>query len=302
MQRRIVACVLTHNRCELLSRCLDHLQRQTRTPDHILVINNGSTDGTEAMLKQRGISYIAQENCGSAGGWHRAIRYAVEQHFDAVWLMDDDGYPDSEALGILDTALKGNVVCGSSVVVREDDEQRFVFPFPKLNPQGMPVLFGAKRKILTLPKLRAVSPEGIYPFAHFFNGALLSTVAARRIGNVDPGFFIFGDEVDYFFRLRGIGEVVSVLDALHFHPDVSRRPYTPAKVYYYLKNTLILNERYFDQKWLRHAAAVAAVLGRTASRNGVGSALSLIGGPLAPTFWSALTRGLRGQVGRDFDG
>lgn len=281
---------------------MDHLVAQSRTPEDILVINNGSTDDTVSMLQQRGIAFVTQENAGSAGGWHRGIDYALTQGFDAVWLMDDDGYPDTQALGTLSAALRGNVVCASSVVVCEDDSERFVFPLPRLNEHDLPVIWGLKRKIPILRELRALAPSGLYPFAHFFNGALLSTAAVRRIGNVDPEFFIFGDEVDYFFRLRGIGEVVSVLDALHFHPDVSRRPYTPAKVYYYLKNTLILNDRYFDQKWLRHATAVAAVLGRTASRNGVGSALSLIGGPAAPTFWSALTRGLRGQVGRDFDG
>lgn len=299
---KIIAVVVTHNRRKLLERCLDCLLAQSRPPEDILVVNNGSTDDTVSMLQQRGIAFVSQENVGSAGGWHRGIDHALSQGFDAIWLMDDDGYPHTQALATLSTALRSNVVCASSVVVREDDSERFVFPLPRLDKHGLPVIWGLKRKIPTLRELRAFAPSGFYPFAHFFNGALLSTAAVRRIGNVDPAFFIFGDEVDYFFRLRGIGEVVSLLDALHFHPDVSRRPYSPAKVYYYLKNTLILNERYFDQKWLRHAAAVAAVLGRTASRNGVGSALSLIGGPSAPTFWSALTRGLRGQVGRDFDG
>ena len=81
-------------------------------------------------------------------------------------------------------------------------------------------------------------------------------------------FFIFGDEVDYFFRLREFGPVYSVLAAHHLHPDVGNRPYTPGKIYYYVKNTLVLNTRYFNAVWLRHCLTILAVLGRTASRNG----------------------------------
>ena len=50
---RILAAVVTYNREKLLERCIDHLKKQTRPPDDIVVINNGSTDGTLAMLKRK---------------------------------------------------------------------------------------------------------------------------------------------------------------------------------------------------------------------------------------------------------
>ncbi len=299
---RVLAVVVTHNRCELLARCLDHLQSQSFLPAEVLVVNNASTDGTVEMLAQRGVFFVTQENVGSAGGWHRGIQHALEHHYDAVWLMDDDGYPDSGALEALQCALVDRVACVSSVVVREDDPSRFVFPFPLLDSAGLPVLFGHPRKIATLAELRAVATAGTYPFAHFFNGALVSVNAVRMAGNVDREFFIFGDEVDYFFRLRKVGRVVSVLNALHYHPDVSQRPYSATKVYYYLKNTLILNQRYFNAVWLRHLIALVAVLGRTASRNGLLMVFSLLAGPMAPAFYIAIARGLQGKLGKDFHG
>lgn len=299
---KALAVVVTHNRCALLGRCLDHLLSQTQLPTQILVINNASTDGTVEMLEQRGVSFVTQENVGSAGGWHRGIDYALEHHYDAVWLMDDDGYPDAGALEALQGALTDGVACVSSVVVQENDPSRFVFPFPVLDAAGLPVLWGRPRKMATLAELSVAAPAGTYPFAHFFNGALVSVNAVRQVGNVNRDFFIFGDEVDYFFRLRKVGRVMSVLDALHFHPDVSLRPYSAAKVYYYLRNTLILNQRYFNAVWLRHALALVAVLGRTASRNGLGMVFSLLAGPMAPAFYSAIVRGLQGKLGKDFHG
>ena len=126
----------------------------------------------------------------------------------------------------------------------------------------MPVLWGHPRKLSTLAELRAVALEGTYPFAHFFNGALVSLEAVRQVGNVDRDFFIFGDEVDYFFRLRKVGRVMSVLDALHFHPDVSQRPYSAGQ-------GLLLPEEHADPQRALLQCGVAAP--RHGARCGVGA-------------------------------
>jgi GT2 family glycosyltransferase len=296
---KVLAVIVTHNRRDLLARCISHVRAQTRAPDEILVINNASTDGTVEMLLAIGVPFVTQPNVGSAGGWHRGIAHALANGHDAVWLMDDDGYPDTASLEALIRSIGPDIACASSVVVREDAPDRFVFPFPVLGSSGLPLLFGRRRKLPLLKHLSLLAPSGRYPFAHLFNGALVATDAVRKIGNVNTDFFMFGDEVDYFFRLRSAGQVFSILEALHYHPDVSRRPYTEAKIYYYVKNTLILNRRYFDQVWLRHSAAIAAALVRTARRNGVKTALSLLAGSMASSFYAAIARGIRGQVGKD---
>lgn len=298
---QILAVVVTHNRRMLLSRCLDNLLAQTRQPDQILVVNNASSDGTAEMLEQRGIPFITQENLGSAGGWHRGIQHAMDNRFDAVWLMDDDGFPDVDALGVLEAALLPDIACAASIVVREDIPTDFVFDLPVLNMSDLPVIWGRTRKLGTMSELRVAAPGGTYPFAHFFNGALISMTAVREVGNVDCNFFMSGDELDYQYRLRKAGKVISVLDAIHYHPDQSQRPYTPAKVYYFVKNSLVLNTRYFNAVWIRHALTIAVVIVRTASRNSIFGALSLLLGANAPMFYLAIIRGLRGKLGKDFN-
>ena len=298
---RILAAIVTYNRCDLLQRCLDHIEAQTFVPAGVLVVNNASTDRTEAILRLRGTRFISQNNVGSAGGWHRCIEVALKEGFDAVWLMDDDGYPHSHSLETLVKAWLPSLACISSVVVKENDPEAFVFPFPVLDAAGLPVLLGNPRKLHRIHELEPFAKEGAYPFAHFFNGALINLAAVRRVGNVDRDFFMFGDEVDYFFRLQRDGKVLSILDALHMHPDVSQRPYTPAKVYYYLKNTIVLNRRYFNWTFLRHWLAIVAVLVRTAKRNGIAVAISYVFGKGAPAFYSAIARGLAGKLGKDFD-
>lgn len=298
---KILAAMVTHNRSALLERCLDALDGQTRPPEAVLVINNSSTDDTVAMLERRNTSFVTQPNMGSAGGWRRAIDEAVAKGVDAVWLMDDDGYPHAEALERLERAMGAGLACVSSVVLREDDHDRFVFPFPVLDKTHNPVMIAAKRKVASLSELRRIAGGATYPYAHLFNGALISIDAVRAIGNVDDCFFLMGDEVDFFMRMRRFGPVLSLLDAWHLHPDVSRRPLNEAKFYYYVKNTMILNRRYFGQIWLRDAMAVAAALGRTAQRNSVAEALSYVAGKRSALLWKAIGRGRTGLVGKDFD-
>jgi rhamnopyranosyl-N-acetylglucosaminyl-diphospho-decaprenol beta-1,3/1,4-galactofuranosyltransferase len=297
---KILASVVTFNRRELLGRCIDQIQRQTRRADQMLIINNGSTDGTEAMLRDRNISFITQENGGSAGGWATGIQFALDMGFDAVWLMDDDGYPKEDALAALEAVMSPDVACASSIVLREDMPTHFVFPVAVLDKAGLPVVLAARRKLGRLEQLRKKAPDGTYPFAYLFNGALITTEAVRKIGNINRDFFIFGEELDYFFRLRQVGKVISVLKAVQFHPDVSQRMYTPAKIYYYIKNTMIINSCYMNAVPIRNLLTVVAALGRIAKRNGLVKVLSYLLGRDAPVLHLAVVRGLQGKIGRDF--
>ena len=301
-QMRILAAIVTFNRRDLLSRCIDQIQNQTRQVDDILVINNGSTDDTLKMLTERGIDVISQPNLGSAGGWNRAIRHCLDFGYDAIWLMDDDGFPDSNALDLLVSEIKAGISCASSVVVQENRPEKFVFPFPMLDKDGLPVICSFPRKLKTLPELRAKSISNTYPFAHLFNGALIQATAIRQIGNVNPRYFLAGDEIDYFFRLRSFGPVVSVLAARHFHPDVSARPFSTVKTYYYIRNSIILNRRYFNNVVLRDCLTLIAAISRVMLRNGIKEGLSYLAGRKLSVLLQAVRAGLEDQLGSEFHG
>lgn len=298
---KIIVAVVTYNRSMLLSRCIDNILLQSRMPDEIVVINNGSTDDTEEMLRGKGIKCITQENVGSAGGWHRAISISIEENFDAVWLMDDDGFPHKDALSHLEKEMQPNIACAASLVLQENQPDRFVFDMPKLNQSKLPVIFSLPRKYSTINALEAHSQDGVYEFAQLFNGALISTDAVRKIGNVNTEYFIYGDEVDFFYRIREAGAVISVLAAKHFHPDVTIRPYNKIKIYYYIKNTLILYREYFPWPSFYQFAGIGLILFRIAKKNGLKTSISLISGSLAPVFYTAIYRGLMGKIGKDYD-
>ena len=68
---------------------------------HILVIDNGSTDGSVAEIRKTYPTLeIIQtgENLGFAGGNNVGIRHALERDADYVWLLNNDTTAEPQAL------------------------------------------------------------------------------------------------------------------------------------------------------------------------------------------------------------
>lgn len=102
----VAAVVVTYNRIEKLQRTIASLRGCVRRPDNIILVNNASTDGTDALLdSMAGDDDIAvlhlPENVGGAGGFAAGLRHAWELGHDWFWVMDDDCYPEPTSLSRL---------------------------------------------------------------------------------------------------------------------------------------------------------------------------------------------------------
>lgn len=296
---KILAAIITFNRLELLKRCYEHLKIQSHKVDQILVINNSSTDQTESYLNNNNIKYITQDNNGSASGWFACIEYAKNNNFDYIWLMDDDGYPEKNALKYLIDVFKEkiNAVCLSSVVIDEKNHNNFIFPYPLLSNKDLPVILALKRKYYKLNNLLKKNKKNIfYPYAQLFNGALIKTKVFNKIGNVNKDYYIFGEEVDLFWRLKDHGEVGSILKSFHFHPNVNKRKYTNEKVYYYLKNSIINNYKHLNRPFLRSILSIIILLLRVTKRNGLNSTIKYLVGSKKKIFYLSIKNGFKKKL------
>ena len=76
----VCAVVVTRNRLRLLEECLAAVEGQTRPPDHVLVVDNASTDGTPGFVShQHPDAQLLRldSNEGGAGGFHEGLRTAA---------------------------------------------------------------------------------------------------------------------------------------------------------------------------------------------------------------------------------
>lgn len=86
---RVSVLISTYNRGALLGESLESVLRQTLAPHQVIVIDDGSTDDTEALVARFGerVSYMRLVNGGKA----RALNAAMPRVTgDFVWIFDDD--------------------------------------------------------------------------------------------------------------------------------------------------------------------------------------------------------------------
>lgn len=94
---RISVVIATHNHACFLPRCLDSVRRQTYADYEVILVNNGSTDNTEEVV--RGLAwdklrYVYQNDTGSvAGPRNSGIRMAKGEYV-AFLDSDDFWYPE----------------------------------------------------------------------------------------------------------------------------------------------------------------------------------------------------------------
>ena len=106
------------NRVVLLQRAIYSVYAQTRMPDEIIVIDDGSTDGTEIMVKTEfpSVDYYYQENAGVSAARNQGIRSST-----AEWLAfldsDDEWLPEKlEQQEILLTQSPNQKICHSEEI------------------------------------------------------------------------------------------------------------------------------------------------------------------------------------------
>ena len=96
--------VPAYNRADLLPRTLDSVLAQTRPPDEVLVVDDGSTDDTRAVVAHYGarVRYKRQDNAGQG-----AARTAgqADTTGDALLFLDSDDLLLPSALAVLEAAL-----------------------------------------------------------------------------------------------------------------------------------------------------------------------------------------------------
>lgn len=99
----VAAVIVTFNRLAKLKKVIAAIEAQSTAPTHLVIVDNASTDGTGEYLATVESSIPVDvvslpTNTGGAGGFSAGMRRGYELGADFVWIMDDDGYPEPEAL------------------------------------------------------------------------------------------------------------------------------------------------------------------------------------------------------------
>ncbi len=232
------AIVVTYNRRELLKECLDALLVQTHPPDHVMVVDNASTDGTIPMLRELypQVEILAlPENVGCAGGNHAALKKAFEGPAEWFWVMDDDTIASPtaleqllEPLDRLD-GLPEPELMASKVLWTDGTLHRMSHPFVRWDREDL-TLDACERELVPLRATTYVS-------------MLVRRSAVEKYGVPLAHYFIWGDDIEYTARILRYeaGYVAPRSVVLHktkanYHPPESNS----VRFYYDVRNKLFM--------------------------------------------------------------
>jgi len=96
----VTVIVPTHNRAETLARALSSILTQTCLPRHIVVVDDGSTDASAELVRNRfpGVHYLYQPNAGVSAARNAGIRFNDNLDDGSEWIAlldsDDEWLPE----------------------------------------------------------------------------------------------------------------------------------------------------------------------------------------------------------------
>ena len=260
---KITAVVVTYNRRELLIRCIEHLRKQTVKLDNIIVINNGSTDGTDVWLdSQIDLDVIHQENVGGSGGFYRGIEHAYESGYDWIWCMDDDVYPEADCLEELlkQDSEKVGILCP----LRKQEGKVFVTEIKRFNlTNPFKSLHAYSLSPQDVNDKDAINIEGMA-----FEGPLIKREVVEIVGLPNKDLFLLYDDSDYSYRAVLAGYQVrlvtkAILNKEKFFAGDDRVTQVQKgkwKLYYHIRNTVFFNRKYGKNVLVRYLRPLGVLL------------------------------------------
>lgn len=209
----LTAVLVTYNSAAHVDRVLDDLQRTTsHLRTRVLVVDNGSTDGTVALLRAReGVTVLrAPGNLGYAGGINHALA-RMESSRAVLVLNPDLALEDGAVQAMWRRLWQEGVGAVAPRTVGPDGSIRRSLRFEPtmLRTWGDALLGDRAARRPTWATETDHEPES-YCHPHPVDWATGSCLLVRgevvdRLGGWDERYFLYSEEVDYLRRVREAG-------------------------------------------------------------------------------------------------
>jgi GT2 family glycosyltransferase len=211
---RLSIIIVTFNSRAEIDACLQSLTGGIHVDREIVIIDNASTDGTPAHVRERwpGIRLV---QLGANLGFARATNIGIQQTFgELVLLLNPDTIVPPDAIDRLVSALERDAriaIVGPRIVDREGYAELSFGPMvsPLAELRQKVLMVGSTRKT---PIIRSVVERMTRRTrdADWVTGACLLTYRAdlEAVGLLDERFFLYMEDVDLCASIRARGRRV----------------------------------------------------------------------------------------------
>ena len=204
-QPKVFITILVYNNYKDTKECLQSLANITYRNYQVILVDNGSTDGSVRKLQQEypALNYIFNKNnLGFAGGVNEGIQYSMGIKADYILLLNNDVIVDKEFLNPLVATAEKNSCIGivGSKIYYYGNPKTLNFAGGKINLwKGLAPHIGSGE--LDTGQYENPTEED------FQDGCsiLIKKDVINKIGLFDKTFFLYSEEVDFCCRAKKAG-------------------------------------------------------------------------------------------------
>lgn len=222
--------IVTWNRRDLTREVLRRIQSQTYLPYEVVVVDNGSADGTPEMIQREfpDVRLICLATNIGIGAFNLGV---AQSRGDFLVGLDDDSFPAPDAIQ-------------KAVVALQSDAGLGIVAGTIASPEG-----GDQPSAWWLSDNRPLAEGGAPEIAFTGGGFVARTRVWRETGGYPESLFIYHNEfpVAIAFRLAGY-RIKRFSDVVFYHYAASRADKATRAVrhfYYPFRNLLILYDWYY---------------------------------------------------------
>ncbi len=290
---KIGIVLVTFNRLQDLKKTLSAYEVQEFLPRFVLVVDNKSTDGTDAYLAEWAAEQGAferqvltlPENMGGSGGFYSGMKEAMEQECDWIFVADDDAVPRPDML--------------KKLVEFSENEPELTNTASALctsvyNQNHFEGIHRCRIKKSILGCMEAFVPESEYQKPWFycdiysFVGTMIRRSALETAGLAREDFFIYNDDYEHAVRVGKTGKIICVPDSVMDHIDNLNYEKTATwRDYYATRNAVIMHRTHFG-----------AYAGFARAMRRLAIAISTFNGEKIRVIWTGIRDGYAEKTGK----
>ena len=211
MKSEILVIIVTFNGMKWIEKCISSVL-SSDIPSDVLVIDNGSTDGTVEWLQRHNIEVLAQRsNLGFGAANNIGLKRALEDGYSFVYLLNQDAWVESDTFKLLTNAMDDGRFGILSPVQYDGSGKKMDRQFAK-----------RCKKYLHKHKDETVVEVPFVMASHW----MISRGCLKQTGGFSPAFNMYGEDDNYIDRAHWNGYLCGVVPAARAIHDRADRPVT----------------------------------------------------------------------------
>jgi len=226
---KILVIIATYNAMQWADRCFNSILSSSVRPE-VFVVDNGSTDGTQAYIQEHYPEVMFQqskENLGFGKANNLGLQYALDHNFDYVYLLNQDAW-------IFPDTLEKLIEIG-----RRYPEYGIISPLQMnadlyhidANFIQFTCSWSSNKDILNDMyncNLLELYPVGFVMAAHW----LIPCSVLKTVGGFSPSFQHYGEDDNYIHRVKWKNMKIGIAPRIKVVHDRGGREYSKKKVLY----------------------------------------------------------------------